>query len=119
MRGHIVDLKMLGKSKKQFTEWDEAIFLAAFQVFEDAIAQEPNILSRFRYKPEADLAVKLFYVKTQKELHDKVMKARQLHKWWMNYKKRYKGEYRCAEMGEKTQQEKMKELADVFAVLWD
>jgi hypothetical protein len=77
MRGCTVTLKMLGsKSKKQFTEWDEAIFLAAFQVFEDAIEQEPNIISRFRYKPEKDLALKLQYVKTQEELANKVKKAK-------------------------------------------
>jgi len=120
MRGYKIELKMLGsKSKKQFTEWDEAIFLAAFQVFEDAVTQEPNIISRFRYKVEQNLAIKLKYVQTQKELADKVKKARELLKWWLKYKKRYIGEIRSQVMGESTQQDKLKELADILPILWD
>jgi hypothetical protein len=111
MRGNVVVLKTLPKSKKVFTEWDEAIFLAAFQVFENALIEEPNILSRFRYKCERDLALKLF-VKTQKELDLKVKQARDLYKWWKAYKKKNMKD--CA-----VEREKMHQLVEVFPVLWD
>lgn len=119
MKGRVVVLSMLGASKKQFTEWDEAIFLVAFQVFENAITEEPGILSRFGYKCERELATKLGYVKNQRRLRDLVNRARNLLKWWMKYKKQYSGDYRTLIASDSIQSLKLKELAEILPILWD
>lgn len=116
MRGNKIVLKMLSGSKKEFTEWDEAIFLAAFQVFENAVTEEPNILSRFRYKCERDLAS--IHGTAQAELDGKVKKAKELLKWWNKYKRKYSGDYRVKEQPD-TQKEKFIELASIMEILWD